>query len=241
MEEVQISELNEFTSLQGTDLFVAVDNTVTKKIQYSSITGQLFTDLTIDNITGFTGLVEFATGELGAASGQFDTATGVLSSATGTISNEIDLVSGAHTGRANFAIYGEKNGTITSNSYPFSFGNGNGGGQFHGIVVPYKAEIIALSFDADVTSDVNFNIQAVINGSPASSSNLTGGISTSSRKIFRKAGGQGEGGTEADSVNPHMTPININEGDTINFKADYVSDSAAVAHARVAAFIRQKN
>ena len=245
MEEVQISELNEFTSLQGTDLFVAVDNTVTKKIQYSSITGQLFTDLTINDITGFTGLVEFATGELGDATGAFNIATGVLSSATGEMKTEyrgdINLLSGAATGRADFVIYGERNGTLSTNSYPFCFGNGNGGGDNHGIIVPFDSEIIALSLDMDVDSNVNINIEANIDGINNTTSNLTGGISTSQRSIFRKAGGIGEGGFEANSVNPHMTPIAVSAGDSINFYVDYVSNGSAVNHARAAAFIRQKN
>jgi len=245
MEEVQISELNEFTSLQGTDLFVAVDNTVTKKIQYSSITGQLFTDLTIDNITGYTGLVQFATGELGAATGVLNIATGVLSAATGSMRTEytsdINLLSGAATGRADFVIYGERNGTLPNNDYPFHFGNGNGGGDGHGIVVPFDSEIIALTLDMDVTNTVNVNIQANVDGINNTSSNLTGQITTSQRSIFRKAGGEGEGGALSNSVNPHMTPIPVAAGDTINFHTDYVSDASRVAHTRVAAFIRQKN
>lgn len=241
MEEVQISELNEFTSLQGTDLFVAVDNTVTKKIQYSSITGQLFTDLTIDNITGHTGLVQFATGELGAATGAFNIATGVLSSATGEIGGDINLLSGAATGRADFVIYGERDGNLPNNAYPFHFGNGNGGGLNHGIIVPFDSEIIALTLDMDVTNTVNVNIQANINSTNKTAGNLTGQITTTQRSIFRKAGGEGEGGALSNSVNPHMNPLPIFAGDSVNFHTDYVSDASRVAHARVAAFIRQKN
>ena len=244
MEEVQISELNEFTSLQGTDLFVAVDNTVTKKIQYSSITGQLFTDLTVNDITGYTGLVQFATGELGAARGAFNIATGVLSDATGEMKTEyrgdITKLSGAATGRADFVIYGERNGTLPNDAYPFHFGNGNGGGDNHGIIVPFNSEIIALSLDMDVSNTVNVNIQANVGGINKTT-NLTGQISTSQRSIFRRAGGEGEGGALANSVNPHMDPIPVGAGDSINFHTDFVSDASRVNHSRVAAFIRQKD
>lgn len=244
MEEVQISELTEFTSLQRTDLFVAVDNTVTKKIQYGNIVDQLSGDLSIDDITGYTGLVQFATGELGVATGAFEVATGILSSATGEMKNEyradISAIESNETGRSDFVIYGEKNGTLSSNSYPFCFGNGNGGGDNHGIIVPFNGNIIGLSLDMDVDSNVNINIQANIDGIN-NSTNLTGQISTVHRSIFRRSGGGGEGGTLSNDVNPHMTPIAVSAGDSINFYVDYVSDGPAVNHARAAAFITQTN
>jgi len=239
MEEVQISELTEFASLQRTDLFVAVDSTVTKKIQYGSILNQLSGDLFLDDITGYTGLVGRSTGELKTQQDALTTATGVLSAATGEIQNDLDIFTEYDTGTANFCIVGEHTGAMTSNSDPFSFGDGSAVDSTHGVVIPFDCQIIAMSLDIDTSSTTDINLEMRVNQSLIISKNLTGRVSSTSRSLFRRSGGGGEGGDRPDSVNPHMDPISVSAGNVINFHVDYIEDGTDVNSARMAAFFSQ--
>ena len=179
MEEVSISELTEFTTLQGSDLFVAVDNTVTKKITYSSMTGSFFTDLGMDAITGYTGLNAFATGQLVAATGAFEVATGLLSTATGSVDSDINKISGSlvrqsvgtalfhnpFTGTPNFCITLASTGNVGNNAYTFNLGNEGAIPSAQGVVLPFDCRLVAVSMNVDCTATTHYTGNVLRNNS----------------------------------------------------------------------------
>ncbi len=95
MAEVKITELTAFTDPVATDLFVAVDASITKKITFKSIEDTISGNYDIGGIQTRTGELLAATGVLALATGSLDVKTQILETATGTLSS--------YTGTSNFS------------------------------------------------------------------------------------------------------------------------------------------
>lgn len=95
MAEVKITELTAFTDPVATDLFVAVDASITKKITFKSIEDTISGNYDIGGIQTRTGELLAATGVLSLATGSLDVKTQLLETATGALSS--------YTGTSNFS------------------------------------------------------------------------------------------------------------------------------------------